>query len=113
MERVERQPGVVGKGIAAGSLLLNGVMAVQLVRIWITLCRDASLAPLAAGDVYPDEAARTQTPLVSIILPARNEEQDIGRCVRSLLDQDYPNIELIVVDDRSTDRTADIVRAVA
>src|SRR5215831_20118572 len=48
-------------------------------------------------------------PLVSVIVPARNEERNIRRCVESLLDQSYPNYEVIVVDDGSTDGTADIL----
>src|SRR5690348_2516060 len=47
-------------------------------------------------------------PLVSIIVPARNEERNIRRCVESLLEQSYPNYEVIVVDDGSTDGTPDI-----
>ena len=48
---------------------------------------------------------------VSIIIPARNEEDNIGRCLDSLLKQDYPSelMEIIVVDDQSTDRTAEII----
>ncbi len=46
---------------------------------------------------------------VSIIVPARNEERNIRRCVTSLLEQDYDNYEVIVVDDGSTDGTADIL----
>lgn len=48
-------------------------------------------------------------PLVSIIIPARNEARNIERCVRSVLSTAYAPIEVIVVDDRSTDGTADIV----
>jgi len=48
-------------------------------------------------------------PLVSIIIPARNEARNIERCVRSVLSTAYSPIEVIVVDDRSTDGTADIV----
>ena len=44
-------------------------------------------------------------PLVSICIPARNEENNIRRCVEAALGQDYPNIEVIVLDDRSTDTT--------
>lgn len=48
---------------------------------------------------------------VSIIIPARNEEENIGRCIDSLLMQDYPAglMEIVVVDDQSDDRTAAIV----
>lgn len=47
---------------------------------------------------------------VSVVVPARNEELRIGRCVRALLAQDYPReqYEVIVVDDGSQDRTADV-----
>lgn len=49
------------------------------------------------------------SPRVSIIVPARNEEQSIERCVRSLLAQDYPQLEVIVVDDGSEDATGEIL----
>lgn len=50
---------------------------------------------------------------VSVLIPARNEEGSIGACLRSVLAQSHANIEVLVLDDRSTDRTAAIVRAVA
>lgn len=49
-------------------------------------------------------------PLVSVIMTAFNMENYIETAVRSILDQSYTNIELIVVDDRSTDRTPEILR---
>ena len=48
-------------------------------------------------------------PLVSILIPARNEEKNIGRCLRSLTRQDYDNIEILVMDDNSDDATGSIV----
>ena len=48
-------------------------------------------------------------PFVSIIVPARNEEEYIERCINSLLNQDYPSFEIIVVDDNSTDNTSKIL----
>jgi len=48
-------------------------------------------------------------PSVSIVVPAYNEEKNIEECIKSLLTLDYPNKEIIIVDDYSTDRTADLV----
>ena len=50
-----------------------------------------------------------QNPLISILIPARNEEENIKRCIISLTKQDYENIEILVLDDNSTDDTARIV----
>lgn len=61
--------------------------------------------PLAR--LWDDEA-----PLVSVLVPARNEEGTIACCLRSLLAQDYPRLEIVVLDDGSTDETAAIIREV-
>lgn len=52
-------------------------------------------------------------PLVSVIIPARNERRHIAACARSVLDTTYPKLEVIVVDDHSTDGTGDLARSVA
>ena len=52
-------------------------------------------------------------PRVSIVIPARDEEEDVESAVRSHLAHDYPDFEVIVVNDRSTDRTPEIVEALA
>ncbi|GAB4505716.1 MAG: glycosyltransferase family 2 protein [Anaerolineales bacterium] len=62
-----------------------------------------SPAPPPAGDV----------PLVSVCVPARNEEQNIRACVEAILAQTYPHFELIVVDDRSTDSTPQVLARLA
>ncbi len=48
-------------------------------------------------------------PRISIIIPARNEQDNIKRCVEAALAQDYPNFEVLVLDDRSTDATPAIL----
>ncbi len=48
-------------------------------------------------------------PKVSIIVPARNEEREIEGALQSVLHLDYPDYEVLVVNDRSTDRTAEIL----
>jgi len=52
-------------------------------------------------------------PVVSIVIPARNEARNIGRCVESALASRYPRLEVIVVDDHSTDDTAAIAESLA
>ncbi len=60
------------------------------------------------------DAPSPQTfPLVSVIVPAKNESQKIHQSLRSLLVQDYPNFELIVINDRSDDETGDIIDRLA
>jgi glycosyltransferase involved in cell wall biosynthesis len=52
-------------------------------------------------------------PSITVIVPARNEEKNIGACLNSLLRQDYTNLHIIAVDDRSTDSTGAIMNALA
>ncbi len=58
-------------------------------------------------DVTPDSAS--SLPSVSILIAARNEERNIRLALQSLLDLDYPHLQLILVNDRSEDRTGDIL----
>ncbi|MDR2865635.1 MAG: glycosyltransferase [Spirochaetaceae bacterium] len=50
---------------------------------------------------------------VSVMVPARNEEANIERCLNSLRNQDYQDFEVLVIDDNSTDKTYEIVRKIA
>src|SRR4030042_5308151 len=51
-----------------------------------------------------------KNPLISVLIPARNEEENIKRCVISLTKQDYSTIEILVLDDNSIDNTAKVVK---
>lgn len=66
----------------------------------------SNLRRLRRIDRYPPAPA---TPRVSVLVPARNEEAHIGACVSSLLAQDYPDLEVVVLNDHSTDRTGEIL----
>ncbi len=55
------------------------------------------------------DTTETSMPLVSVLVPARNEAKRITPCLRSLLAQDYPNYELVILDDHSEDDTAEVV----
>jgi glycosyltransferase involved in cell wall biosynthesis len=48
--------------------------------------------------------------LVSVIIPARNEENSISNCIQTIIDQTYDNLEIIVIDDNSTDKTYEIAK---
>src|SRR5687767_9030017 len=63
------------------------------------------------GDLPAEPPA--DAPLVSIIVPARDECRNIEACVRSALAAAYPSLEVVVVDDRSSDGTGDIARRMA
>ena len=62
-------------------------------------------------DIAP--AASGPLPSVSIIVAARNEERNIGAALQSLLHLDYPHLKLIVVNDRSEDKTGEILDEMA
>ena len=70
------------------------------------------------GNIYSLHHARRHPPpkkfpFVSILIPARNEERCIKRCLQSLLEQDYPSFEVLVLDDGSTDGTRAILDEIA
>ncbi|MFO7674813.1 MAG: glycosyltransferase [bacterium] len=75
-----------------------GVVAFLLVLVGIALSNLRHLAPLVRKRL-------TRTPRVSVLVPARDEAANIEALVRSLAAQDYPDFEVIVLDDRSTDET--------
>jgi chlorobactene glucosyltransferase len=52
-------------------------------------------------------------PLISVCIPARNEERNIRNCVEGVLNQEYPNLEVIVLDDRSTVSTPQLLADIA
>ncbi|HET9109653.1 MAG TPA: glycosyltransferase [Ktedonobacterales bacterium] len=73
----------------------------------LSLARYRAL-PEAIQDQASALPTAARSPLVSIIVPARNEQRHLPTLLPSLLQQDYPAIEVIVVDDASTDATGDI-----
>jgi glycosyltransferase involved in cell wall biosynthesis len=52
----------------------------------------------------------SETKLVSVVITTKNEEKNIGRCLDSVLEQSYSNIEIVLVDNSSTDRTIEIAK---
>src|SRR5690349_12408565 len=64
-------------------------------------------------DERPTVSAVTAWPGVTLLIPAYNEELVIGTCVRAALAVEYPSLEILVLDDGSTDQTARLATAVA
>ncbi len=58
----------------------------------------------------PDPRTKNLTPKVSVVVPVKNEEVLIRDCVESIVHQTYKNLELVVIDDASTDRTPEVLR---
>ena len=86
-----------------------------LALAWIWRLVDAALGMPKLADISRPEWDRTPpgNPRVSIIVPACNEDADIEATLVRLLDLEYENYEVIAVDDRSTDRTGEIMEKVA
>jgi chlorobactene glucosyltransferase len=91
--------------LALATLVASPWILVPLATIWrIRHSRELS-----------DDTASVSpgSPLVSVVVPARDERRNIASCVQSILAGRYRNTEVVVVDDRSTDGTADVVRGIA
>ena len=89
-----------------------------LALAWLSRIIDAAIGMPSVADVSKpewdrDPVSASGNPRVSVIVPARNEEADIEQSLARLLQLDYDNYEVIAVNDRSTDRTGEIMERVA
>jgi len=94
------------------------IAGVILALAWVSRIVEAALGMPSVADVSRAEWDRNPVvaagnPLVSIIVPARNEEESIEQALNTLLALDYDNYEVIAVNDRSTDGTGEIMERVA
>jgi glycosyltransferase involved in cell wall biosynthesis len=88
-----------------------------LALAWVSRIVDAAIGMPSVADVTKPEWDRNPVtaagnPRVAIIVPARNEEKDIELSLTRLLELDYDNYEVVAVNDRSTDRTGEIMERV-
>lgn len=95
---------------AAVTWIAGGILALA----WFSRIVEAAIGMPRVADISRPEwnrkpAAAKGDPRVSIVVPARNEEEDIRETLRRLFALDYSNYEIIAVDDRSTDRTGQIM----
>lgn len=82
-----------------------------VLAVWLLRAKHALHTLKMAPRVIPsDKPAENNIPKVSVLVPARNEENNIRNCVESLLSQTCSNYEIIVINDNSTDRTEAILK---
>lgn len=86
------------------------VAAIPWLAVPLTLVWRMRGSPRLMDEVALRDA---ESPLVSVIIPARNEARNIALCMQSVLRSHYPSVEVVVVDDRSTDGTGIIAREVS
>jgi glycosyltransferase involved in cell wall biosynthesis len=97
---------------------LHWIAGTILALAWFSRIVDAAIGMPSVADISKPEWDRNPVtpagnPRVSIIVPARNEEEDIEQSLTRLLELDCDNYEVIAVNDRSTDRTGEIMERVA
>src|ERR1700742_4726512 len=97
---------------------LHWIAGTILALAWLSRIVDAALGMPSVADVSRPEWNRNPVsssgnPRVSIVVPARNEEATIEPALGTLLSLDYDNYEVIAVNDRSTDRTGEILDRVS
>ena len=92
--------------------IFNFIFTVILAGVfltWIMLLNSMYKSFTKAPFLDKFENTSTTTPKVSVILPARNEENFISKCLETLGSQDYKDFEVIAIDDSSEDRTGEII----
>jgi cellulose synthase/poly-beta-1,6-N-acetylglucosamine synthase-like glycosyltransferase len=96
-------------------IYFHWIAGCSLALVWFSRLLEAAFGVPKVTDVALPEwnCKLPQRPRVSIIVPARNEEEHIEQTLTQLLQLDYDNYEVISVDDRSTDRTGEVMDRVA
>jgi glycosyltransferase involved in cell wall biosynthesis len=86
---------------------------IALLWLWKVIAAASGL-PRIPNLLLPQyNIAPAGSPTITVIVPARNEAADIAATLNSLINQDYPNLQIIAVDDRSTDQTGAIIDTIA
>lgn len=89
-------------------LYYNLLVTLILFVLFILVLWNIYILRLRTFNPIPDE----QLPFISVLVPARNEETKIKGCLNSILCQNYPRYEVIVLDDNSTDNTGNIIKKI-
>ncbi|HZE77114.1 MAG TPA: glycosyltransferase [Nitrososphaeraceae archaeon] len=105
----------------SGDYISFGIVPIMIstmvfaISVWIYLTADMIRSILSCPKLRdfgrlskndPDNRSRSK---ISVIIPARNEEKVLRKCLDSVFMQDYPNVEIILINDASSDRTEEIM----
>jgi glycosyltransferase involved in cell wall biosynthesis len=90
-------------------LIICGIVTL----FWLVITLKVVLSQRRIRWLSPSSTDLQKTERISVIIPARNEDRDLAASLRSVLDQQIAELEVIVVNDHSTDRTGDIAEEVA
>ena len=105
----------------SGEYISLGIVPVMIstmvfaISVWIYLTTDVIRSIFSSPKLHhlgrlsrtvPDNCSKSK---ISVIIPARNEEKVLRKCLDSVIMQDYPNIEIILINDSSTDKTEEIM----
>src|SRR3990170_18468 len=96
--------------------IINYIFAAILIGVsgaWIILIKSMLISFRDTPYLDKFNSKDHINPKVSVIVPARNEEKLISKCLDSLLNQDYQNYEIVVIDDSSEDSTGQIIKKYA
>ncbi len=101
---------IIGNFIVLVFFLGDILMSARLILVGVLAILDRILDRMLIGRMRtPRAASSAYRPRVAVLIPAYNEEKVIVRTVRSVLNSDYKDLRVIVVDDGSSDRTAEVV----
>src|SRR5919202_1951021 len=96
-------------------MLLAALVLVLLSWIWLFIRSvhshmNTPIIKNSPNIVIENRKHNFNRPFVSVVVPARNEEDNIGKCLLSILTQEYPNFEVVAIDDNSDDGTLKIMK---
>lgn len=99
--------GVYAERISGSWVVIQPVVALML--LVATIRSLVRMSPRPVEHFYADK----ELPTVTVAIPARNETADLTSCLTSVLANDYPKLEIVVLDDCSQDRTSEIIKSFA
>ncbi len=92
-------------------IIVFSILTVGSLGIWVHLFFILRKSFKFSPRLLKPNHNETKSSFVSVIIPARNEEELIGKCLSSLLNQKHPNYEIIVIDDDSSDKTIEKIQS--